>query len=63
MSRAKRALVTGGNRGIGAAIADGLAAQGIEVTIGVRDPASVASAHTTIPLDLSEPEARHLPDT
>jgi len=59
----RRALVTGGNRGIGAAIADGLAAKGINVTIGVRDPGSVSSPHKAIPLDLSEPEARHLPDT
>ncbi|MEM8592343.1 MAG: SDR family NAD(P)-dependent oxidoreductase [Pseudomonadota bacterium] len=63
MSRAKRALVTGGNRGIGAAIADGLAARGVDVTIGVRDPGSVDSRHRVIPLDLSQPEGRHLPDT
>ncbi|MEM6276093.1 MAG: SDR family NAD(P)-dependent oxidoreductase [Pseudomonadota bacterium] len=61
--RAKRALVTGGNRGIGAAISDGLAAQGIEVTIGVRDPGEVTSNHRVLPLDLAVPEARHLPDT
>lgn len=59
----RRALVTGGNRGIGAAIADGLAQQGVDVTIGVRDPGTVDSPHKAIPLDLSEPEARHLPDT
>lgn len=33
----KRAFVTGGNRGIGLAIAKGLADQGHEVLIGVRD--------------------------
>lgn len=33
----KRALVTGGNRGIGLAIAQGLKAQGLDVTIGSRD--------------------------
>ncbi|MGR3492266.1 MAG: SDR family NAD(P)-dependent oxidoreductase [Shimia sp.] len=60
---APRALVTGGNRGIGAAIADGLAARGMDVTIGVRDPATVESPHRVIPLDLAEPEARHIPDT
>ncbi|MGR3435994.1 MAG: NAD-dependent epimerase/dehydratase family protein, partial [Shimia sp.] len=59
----RRALVTGGNRGIGAAIADALAGQGMEVTIGVRDPAGVQGAHRVIPLDLAEPQARHLPDT
>ena len=32
-----RALVTGGNRGIGRAIAQGLSAQGVEVVIGARD--------------------------
>ncbi|WP_147124456.1 SDR family NAD(P)-dependent oxidoreductase [Shimia ponticola] len=59
----RRALVTGGNRGIGAAIADGLAAKGVDVTIGVREPGAVDSPHKTMPLDLAEPEARHLPDT
>lgn len=32
-----RALVTGGNRGIGRAIAEGLVHRGLDVTIGVRD--------------------------
>ena len=36
-SEIKRALVTGGNRGIGLAIAQGLKAQGLDVTIGSRD--------------------------
>lgn len=34
---ARRALVTGGNRGIGKAIAEGLVAEGLEVLLGVRD--------------------------
>ena len=33
-----RALVTGGNRGIGRAIAAGLKGKGLDVTIGARDP-------------------------
>ncbi|MGI9389342.1 MAG: SDR family NAD(P)-dependent oxidoreductase, partial [Boseongicola sp.] len=33
----KKALVTGGNRGIGQAIARGLVTEGLEVLIGVRD--------------------------
>ncbi|MDJ1016906.1 MAG: SDR family NAD(P)-dependent oxidoreductase [Paracoccaceae bacterium] len=35
-----RALVTGGNRGIGRAIAEGLVAKGLEVVIGARDKAA-----------------------
>ena len=34
----RKALVTGGNRGIGRAIAAGLAARGLDVVIGARDP-------------------------
>ncbi len=33
---ARRALVTGGNRGIGRAIAEGLLAEGLEVVVGAR---------------------------
>ncbi len=40
----RRALVTGGNRGIGFAIAEGLKARGIEVIIGARDPLAGQSA-------------------
>lgn len=56
---ALHALVTGGNRGIGRAIASGLKAKGINVTIGVRDlEASRAVADAlqvdVIPLDLTD---------
>ena len=44
----KRALVTGGNRGIGKAIARGLVAEGLDVLIGIRemDFAKSAEAET-----------------
>jgi NAD(P)-dependent dehydrogenase (short-subunit alcohol dehydrogenase family) len=57
------ALVTGGNRGIGFAIAEGLARLGHDVTIGARDPEvgrqaaarlGCGSAH----IDLTDPETR-----
>lgn len=56
---AKRALVTGGNRGIGQAIARGLVAEGLDVMIGVRDMknAKVAEAETgarAVHCDLSD---------
>ncbi|WP_421704668.1 SDR family NAD(P)-dependent oxidoreductase [Aliiroseovarius sp.] len=56
----RRALVTGGNRGIGRAIAEGLVARGLEVMIGCRDAESgVAVAEEIgaelIFCDLSEP--------
>jgi len=57
----RRALVTGGNRGIGLAIAAGLAAQGIAVVIGARDAdAGRAAAERvggrSVLLDLLRPE-------
>jgi 3-oxoacyl-[acyl-carrier protein] reductase len=41
--RGRRAIVTGGTRGIGRAIADLLAAEGCDVAICARDPDQVAS--------------------
>ncbi|PRY94826.1 short-subunit dehydrogenase [Hasllibacter halocynthiae] len=57
----RRALVTGGNRGIGRAIAAGLLAEGLEVVIGARDPAAGAEAADalgcrSVALDLMRPE-------
>ena len=53
------ALVTGGNRGIGQAIARGLVAAGVDVTIGSRDPAAGQAAARdigcrSVHLDLTE---------
>jgi NAD(P)-dependent dehydrogenase (short-subunit alcohol dehydrogenase family) len=56
----KRAFVTGGNRGIGLAIAKELADQGHEVLIGVRDLAAGEAAArkmgaTAVELNLTDP--------
>ena len=56
------ALVTGGNRGIGYAIAAGLIAKGCRVTIGSRDAGAGAAAASTlgcssVGLDLEDPES------
>lgn len=56
------ALVTGGNRGIGLAIAEGLAGRGHRVVIGVRDLAAGQTAAAEIGaeavlLDLERPES------
>lgn len=58
---ARRALVTGGNRGIGRAIAAGLRAAGLDVVIGARDPGPGARAAAelgvgAVALDLMRPE-------
>ncbi len=42
--RGRRALITGGSRGIGFAIADALTAEGAAVGLIARDPASLADA-------------------
>ena len=59
MSTTKIALVTGANRGIGAAIAQGLAEYGMTVVIGARDPsAGEEAAHRIggrpVPLDVTD---------
>ena len=56
----RTALVTGGNRGIGLAIAEGLAAKGIHVIIGARDLSAGQEAAETvggkaIQLDMADP--------
>ena len=56
----RRALVTGANRGIGAAIAQGLAAPGLEVIVGSRDLAAGQTIANqigaqAIALDVSDP--------
>lgn len=59
---ARRALVTGGNRGIGLAIAKGLAVAGLDVVIASRSAAAGESAARgigirSITLDLMHPES------
>jgi NAD(P)-dependent dehydrogenase (short-subunit alcohol dehydrogenase family) len=63
--QSKRALVTGGNRGIGFAIARGLIAKGYEVTIAARslDRAKQAAEKlqgTAIPIELDVSDDRSL---
>jgi NAD(P)-dependent dehydrogenase (short-subunit alcohol dehydrogenase family) len=64
MTNPKRVLITGGNRGIGYAIAQGLLAQGYEVFITARtlDRAQSAAAQLSgavIPLELDVSDDRY----
>lgn len=54
----KTAVVTGGSRGIGLAIAQGLADEGVRVVCGARTPADLpeGSGILTLEVDLSTPE-------
>lgn len=56
---ARRALVTGGNRGIGRAIASGLLAKGLEVVIGCLDRDSGAQAAAEIGCEWDEVDVTH----
>ncbi|TCS43315.1 SDR family NAD(P)-dependent oxidoreductase [Reinekea marinisedimentorum] len=58
----KKALVTGGNRGIGFAITQGLMAEGFEVYLGARDwqlgeQAAIEAGAQFVQLDVSNPES------
>lgn len=54
-STARTALVTGGNRGIGAAIAAALASDGVRVVVGCRSGVAADGASTdVVPLDVTD---------
>jgi NAD(P)-dependent dehydrogenase (short-subunit alcohol dehydrogenase family) len=67
MTDQRTALVTGGNRGIGLAICDGLVDRGLRVVLGARDEANGEAAARSLradggtvrvePIDVAEPES------
>lgn len=62
MTDAPVAMITGANRGIGAAIAEALATRGYRLSLGLRDPSTLPdslAAHDplVVPYDAAKPEA------
>ena len=67
MTDSRTALVTGGNRGIGLAICEGLVDRGLRVVLGARDEANGEAAARSLradggtvrvePIDVAEPES------
>jgi len=67
MSESKTALVTGGNRGIGLAICEGLADRGLNIVLGSRDEANGEAAARSVreqgatvrveQIDVAEPDS------
>lgn len=67
MEKQRIALVTGGNRGIGLSIVEGLAEKGIKVLLACRDVKSgaqvagnIAGDIHTVALDLTTPESDNM---
>jgi len=59
----KRALITGGSRGIGLAIARQLALEGARVALAARDPAALAAAATALSAETGAEVFRFQVDT